>query len=137
MSNTNQSIVDAVIPNAKVKKTMPDRYSPSEDKLILDMVMRYPDNLRHGFREASKKLKNRKHCSVSARYYYLISSGKEKSNVITASPVGFSNNKVAKTKDGKLMRKEPLQPLSVMIKQLLDMNPGERKKIAEFLKLIE
>jgi len=119
------------------KKVVRNNYSAHEDQLIMDEVLKYPDNLRHGFAEAAKKLKNRKVSNVSSRYYYLVGKKGKDSGVLTGSAVGFSNKKNNQTKGGILTRQEPLKPLSVIIKQLLEFHPEERRKVQEFLKLIE
>lgn len=128
---------DSIVDREPRKKVQPPRYTKDEDKLILDIVQLYPDNLKHGFRQAALKLKDRKICSISSRYYYLIKSKKTKGIIVTGSAVGFSANKNTQSKNGKLMRKEPLRPLTVVFKQLLDLNPSELKKIKEFINAIE
>ena len=119
------------------KKKSPPAYTKAEDQIILDLVMQYPDNISHGCSLASKKLKNRKPSSIQARYYYLVRKDSKKSVIINGSSAGFSHKKVNPTKGGVIQRNEPLKPLAVMIKQLLEFNPEERKKVQEFLKMLE
>lgn len=119
------------------KKKTPPAYTKAEDQIILDQVMQYPDNISHGCNQAAKKLKNRKPSSIQARYYYLVRKDSKKSVIINGSAAGFSNKKVNKTKGGVIQRNEPLKPLAVIIKQLLEFNPEERRKVQEFLKMLE
>jgi hypothetical protein len=118
--------------NRSVKK-----YSVIEEQIIMDLVMLYPDNMAHAFSEASKKLKNRAKHSIAQKYYSMINKGSKKSPVVTGSAAGFSANKSTKRVKGQFIRKEPLQPLIVIFKQLLECDPVQRKKIMEFLKTIE
>lgn len=133
MFNPNTKIEENKL---KVKNKHNAAYSKTEDQIIMDIAMQYPDNLAHAFKQIGKKI-HRKQSSVSARYYYLTRKDSNKSVVVTGSAAGFSRSKVSQSRNGKLLRKEPLQPLIVIFKQLLDFNPKERKKIIEFLKTID
>ena len=121
----------------KKKKASKPRYSADEDRIIMDEAMKYPDNMSHGFSEAASKLENRSTSQVSSRYYYLVNTKKQKSVVMTVSKAGFSTNKVTKKINGNFKRQEPLKPLIVMFKQLLEMDDEARKKIKQFLESIE
>jgi len=132
---TNPEIVQ--FEQKKKNKTGVPAYTKAEDRLILDEVMKYPDNIAHGCNLASKKLKNRKPSSVQSRYYYLVRKDSKMSVVMTGSAAGFANSKTNPRKGGILTRKEPLKPIAVMIKQLLELHPEERQKIKDFLTLIE
>lgn len=135
---SENSILDKE-PTKKISKKVKASaaYTKAEDQLILDTVMQFPDNMAHAFSIVASKLKNRKVTSIGSRYHYMIRKGKHKSNIITGSPAGFAANKTTKRQNGHFQRKEPLQPLIVVFKQLLDLNQGERKKILDFLKSIE
>lgn len=134
MSEVNKSdMVDKPI----LKKRVLKGYSKAEEQIILDAVSLYPDNLAHAFSEAALKIKDRKIESISSKYYYMVREKKVKSPVVTGSSVGFSSTKTTKRVNGTFKRKEPLQPLIVIFKQLLEFDPIQRKKISEFLKDIE
>ena len=130
------AILDEVPTVLKKKRTFKG-YTPIEEGIIMDLVMLYPDNMAHAFSEAAKKLKGRSVESVSQKYYYMINKGKVKSPVVTGSSAGFSTNKSTPRVKGLFKRKEPLQPLIAIFKQLLECDPGQRKKILDFLKSIE
>lgn len=136
MSEVNKLDMAEVLPGLK-KKIKLISYTANEDRLILDTVSLYPDNMAHAFSEASKKLKTRSKTSVTSRYNYLIRKGKAKSPVITGSSAGFSSKKTNKRVKGHFKREEPLQPLIVIFKQLLECDPIQRRKVLEFLKSIE
>jgi hypothetical protein len=134
MSEVNKlDMVDKPI----LKKRLLKGYSRAEDSIILELVMLYPDNLAHAFQQASTKLKVRDEKSIASRYHYMVRKGKIKSPVITGSSAGFSNKKTNKRIKGHFKRNEPLQPLIVIFKQLLECDPVQRKKVFEFLKAIE
>jgi hypothetical protein len=134
MSELNK--LDMVDKPIKKKKSL-KAYSRAEDSIILELVTLYPDNLAHAFAEAASRLKTREERSIASRYHYMVRAGKVKSPVLTGSSAGFSANKTTKRMNGKFKRKEPLQPLIVIFKQLLECDPIQRKKISEFLKSIE
>lgn len=125
-------------PILKKKKNTPGpAYTKAEDQLILDTVMQYPDNMAHAFSIVAAKLKNRKVTSIGSRYHYIVRKDKSKGKIVTGSAAGFTGKKTNKRINGHFHRKEPLQPLIVVLKQILDLDPGQRKKISEFLRTIE
>jgi len=119
------------------KKITLKGYTKDEDTIIMDTVALFPDNLRHAFDQAARKLKNRKPQNISARYYYIIRGGKKKSPILTGSVAGFKQGKSTARVKGIFKREEPLKPLIVVIKQLLDLSAEDRKKVVELLKTLE
>lgn len=114
------------------------RYSDAERAIIIEQVKLYPDNLREAFRKAATLLPERNQYTIANYYHRKIRNSSTTVNT-TGSAIGFTKNrKNNPVKQGEtFQRAEPLQPVLVIMRDMLTLSVEDRRAIRQFLNHID
>lgn len=113
------------------------RWTNDEDIVIINYVKQFPDNKAEAFRRAEKHLINRTLKSIKVRYYFSILKSNN-FHATVGSSIGFTTNrKNNPVKNGVFKREEPLQPVIVVMQQMLNLSKKDRIAIINFLQNID
>jgi len=108
-------------------------WSNDEDLVLIEMVKRYPTNLKHAFSEAAVTLGNKNRTQTETRWYNHLRKRNNVDAVSVGSERGFSKNtKNVPRKDGT-MPEQGLRPHLYVLKQIFNLSPAERDEIVRIL----
>lgn len=110
------------------------KWSQEEINILVDYIKQYPDNRAEAYRRTSLEVK-RPPKAVEQKFYNTIFNNKNLLVSFHGSEKGVSiNRKNTPVKEGERFKRDSkLSPMAVVIQQLLNMNPEDKKFVREFL----
>lgn len=122
-----------------MEKRRNKRYTEEEKAIIIEQLKLYPDNRNEAFRVISTMLKDRAPRSIENYYQNNIKNNSAILIGTVGSNIGFTHNrKNNPVREGQTFkRKEPLNPVIYIMKELLNLSQEDRQAIISFLAYVK